>query len=252
MHSDAGLPGRLDPLDAGTGANVHPLPAEHLGDQLGRLGLLGAGEPRAWLDDGDPCPEAGHDLPDFEAHRSAAGDEEGCRHGLGGHRPAVGPVRDRGEQGRDVGLLPGGEDEGVACRDRLAADLDRHGARHPGLAADEATPLLAQAIDGHFVVPEVGGLLPDTAGHGRPVRCHYRGTRHTWDPPPLGEKVRCPHHHFGGDTSPVGALAADQLGLNADDLESGFRQLLRHLFAARAQPDDDGVDFHRSTTRPSW
>ena len=156
------------------------------------------------------------------------------------------------EQRRDDGLLPGGEDEGVACRDRLAADLDRHGARHPGLAADEATPLVTQAIDGDCVVPEVGGLLPDARGHGRPVRRHHRGARQTRDAPPLGEEVGSPDHHFGGDTTPVGALAADQLGLNADDVESGFRQLLRHLFAAGAQPDDDGIDFHRSTTRPSW
>ena len=155
-----------------------------------------------------------------------------------------------GEHRRDEGTLPGGEDQGATRRHRLAVDLDRPGAGDPGPAPDEVAALALEAVDGHRVVPGVGGLLPDAPGHRRPVGRHDRRARHAGDAPPLGQEVRGPHHHLGGDAPPVRALTADELGLDADDVEPGLGQLLRDLLTARAEPDDDGVDLHRIYSPP--
>jgi hypothetical protein len=244
------LPRRLGSLDGGAGVHLDPFAAEHLGDELGYLGLLGARQAWAHLDDRDPHPEAAHDLPDLEGGGPAPDDEERRRHRLGGDRSPIRPVRHAGEQRRDEGTLAGGEDEGATRRHRAAGDLDRPGAGDLGPAPDEVATLVLEAIHGHRVVPGVGGFCPDAPGDRRPVGCHDGRARHAGDPPSLGQEVSGAHHHFGGDAPPVRALAADELGLDADDLETGVGQVPCDLLTARAEPDDDGVDLHRIYSPP--
>ena len=57
VHGGAGAHPPARPTRSGAGQHLEPLAPEDLGDQLGRLGLLGAGEARAELDDGDRAPK---------------------------------------------------------------------------------------------------------------------------------------------------------------------------------------------------
>ena len=148
--------------------------------------------------------------------------------------------------------MTGGEDKGAARRDGLASDLHRRRAGDPCLPADEVTALAHEAIHCDRVVPGIGGLVADAPGHERPVGRDHGGAGHAGDAPPLRQEVSGAHHHFGGDAAPVGALTADELGLDTDNVEARLSQFLRDLLTARAQPDDDGVGLHRSTARPSW
>lgn len=111
-------------------------------------------------------------------------------------------------------------------------------------------PLALEAIHRHLVVPRVGGLLPDAPGDRRPVGRHHGRARHTGDAPALRQEVGGADHHFGGDTTPVGAFSPDELGFDADDLEPCLGQLTCYLLTARSQPDDDGVDLHRIYSPP--
>jgi hypothetical protein len=108
-----------------------------------------------------------------------------------------------------------------------------------------------QALDRSAVVPRAGDLA-DTARHRRPVGRHIRRARPAGDAPALGQQFGRAHHRLRGDTAPIGALAADEVGLDAHDLQTGVGQVFRDLFPAGAQTDDDGIDLHGSTGRPSW
>ena len=68
----------------------------------------------------------------------------------------------------------------------------------------------------------------------------------------LGQQIGRPHHHFGGDAAPIRALTADELGLDAHDVESGLGQLAGYLFSSRSQPDHDGVAVALVYSCPSW
>ncbi len=172
VHRRARPAPRLGSLDRRPCVHLHPLAPQDLGDQLGRLGLLGSGEARAGLDNRDAGSEAAHDLSDLQPYGPATDDEQRAGHGLGRHRTPVGPVRHVREHRWDEGALTGGEHQGAARRDRLALDIHRRRAGHPGLATDEMAALALEPIDGDGVVPGVGGLLPDARGHRRPLGRH--------------------------------------------------------------------------------
>ncbi len=198
-------------------------------------------------------PEAAHDLPDLEADGPAADDEQRGRHRLGGDRFPVGPVRHGGEHRRDDGPLAGGQDQRAPCRARLAADLDRGRTGDPGLARGR------------------GGRPCPRSDRRRPCRPRSR-----WPPcgragPPAtspGVTVDVPA--MPGMRRPSASRSAartiilegmhPQYGHSPPTSSAsmpttsspGLRQLLRHLLTARAQPDDDGVDLHGATARPSW
>ena len=82
-------------------------------------------------------------------------------------------------------------------------------------------------------------MITDVPGHAR-------------DAPALGQEVRRAHHHLGGDAPPIGALAADQLCLDADDLETRVRQVPRHLLTPGSEADDDRIDLHGSYSPPQF
>ena len=77
---------------------------------------------------------------------------------------------------------------------------------------------------------------------GAEVGLHRRRAGRPVDAPRLGEQVRAADHHLAGHAAPVGALAADQLPLDADDGQPGLGQPAGDLLAARAHPDHDDVD----------
>jgi hypothetical protein len=57
----------------------------------------------------------------------------------------------------------------------------------------------------------------------------------------LGENVRGPDHHLARCAAPVRAFAADESSLDADDRQSGQRELAADLLAADAEPEDDYI-----------
>jgi hypothetical protein len=50
----------------------------------------------------------------------------------------------------------------------------------------------------------------------------------------------------------VGTLPADELRLDADDVQPGFRQVLRDLLPVQAEADDDGIGLTATTAGPNW
>ena len=68
----------------------------------------------------------------------------------------------------------------------------------------------------------------------------------------LGEGVGGPDHHLAGDTAPVRALAADELGLDADHVQAGLGEPSSDVLPARTQAQDDDVrSLHAPTLGPN-
>ena len=108
---------RLDAGDLDPGVDGDAFLLKRLGDELGGLGLLGAGQTLA------PSPRWSRPTPKRDmawpisrpmAPPPTTSSESGK--GLGGDGPPVGPVRHGLEHGRDPGALPGGDDQRPARR----------------------------------------------------------------------------------------------------------------------------------------
>ena len=105
--------------------------------------------------------------------------------------------------------------------------------RHPGTAPDEMSALADETIDGHLVIPRIGGFLADTPRHRGPVGSDDRRSGIARYASTLGQQIGCSHHHFGGDAAPIRALAPDELGFDADDVETGLGETSRYIFSSR-------------------
>jgi hypothetical protein len=150
-------------------------------------------------------------------------------------RPGTGP---RVEQDRPPGL------EGLFADHDVLRSLEATPAPHH----PSALPLEPAHRCG--VVPVVGGLFPDAPGHRGEVGLDHGVAGHAIDPAPLGQQVGRPDHHLGRDTAPVGALAADQLGVDADDVQARLGEPRRGEFTAGAEPEHDHVrGLHREPER---
>ena len=66
--------------------------------------------------------------------------------------------------------------------------------------------------------------------------------RHAGDPAPLGDQVRGPDHHLGGDAPPVRALATDQPALHPGHRQPGLGQRARRVLTPWSHADDDNID----------
>ena len=104
--------------------------------------------------------------------------------------------------------------------------------------------LALEPLDRDLVVPRVGDLSRIRRATGAQSGVTIGRPGHAGDAPPLGQQVGGAHHHLGGDAAPVRALAADELGLDADDVETRLGQVLRDLLPPGAEADDDGIDLH--------
>jgi hypothetical protein len=86
------------------------------------------------------------------------------------------------------------------------------------------------------------GLVADAGRDGCEVRGDLRAPGHAGDPAGLGEQVARADHHLARYARPVRALPAHQLGLHADDVQSGLGQASGDVLAAHPHADDDHVD----------
>lgn len=126
--------------------------------------------------------------------------------------------------------------------DAAAGDLDPGPVEDAGPPAQESAAFVGEPVHGNGVVPVVRSLLADPLGHRRPVGSDVADVAgHTGDAARVGEQVCGAQHHLAGDTCPVGALASDQLGLDADDVEPGVGQLPCDRLAAHTHSDDPHV-----------
>jgi hypothetical protein len=169
----------------------------------------------------------------------------------------------------DAAPPAGGEHDAASGDEAPPVDLDRPRADDAGLAAQEPAALALEALDGDLVVP-AGGGLPHPGGHRRPRRRGRGPAGQPVDPAGLGQRVAGPHDDLGGDAAPVGAFAADQLPLDAEDVHAGFGGPAGDLLAADAHADHDQVGLllhrgqpfltpvpllpvpHRFRHRPAW
>ena len=192
---------------------------------------------------GDRGAEPRERLRRARADRAAADDDHRRRQVGGLEHVAVGPERgvgqavDRGSGGRGAGV------EHDAARGDVAGavHLDHTGVDEPAVAPHEAHAGLLEALDGDRVVPVVGGLVADPGVHDAPVGGDLGGAGQGADPAGVGEQVRGPDRHLRGDAAPVGALAADQALVDADDVQAGLRGLGGEVLATGPEADDDEV-----------
>ena len=136
--------------------------------------------------------------------------------------------------------------------DPFAVDFDGRSAGQPGATPDEMSTLADEAVNSHLVIPRIRRLLADSPRHRGPVGRDDRRSGSARDAPAFGQQIGRPHHHLGGDAAPIGALPADELRFNADDVETGLGELSCYLFSSGPQSDDDCVAVHRVTDCPSW
>jgi hypothetical protein len=224
------------------GAHRDPLGVEQPAELLPLLGLLEREQVRCVLDDRDVGAEAPVHLCELEADRAAAEDHHRGRIAVGLDGLAVRPVRHVGQAGdrRDRRRAAGRDHQAAPRRVPPAVDLDLARADDARAAAHEGLTAVEVALDGDRVVP-VAGDLAHTRGHLRPVRRHRPVAGEPDRPRGLGQGVPRAHHHLRRDTAPVRALAADEAAVDAEHVEAGLGRALRHLLAARSQPDDDQV-----------
>jgi hypothetical protein len=57
----------------------------------------------------------------------------------------------------------------------------------------------------------------------------------------LGDEIGGADHHLRGHTAVERALPADQVSLDADDIQAGLGELLGRELAAGSEPQDDDV-----------
>ena len=118
---------------------------------------------------------------------------------------------------------------------------------HPPRPVEPAPPphqpaaLSLEPVDGHRVVPVVGGLLADAAGHRGPCRLHGGGAGHAGHPSGLGQQVGGTDHHLGGHTPPVRTFTADQLGVHPHHVQTGLGQPTGCILAAGAHAHHDHI-----------
>src|SRR5262249_40575724 len=120
-----------------------------------------------------------------------------------------------------------------AARPRGSRALAGGPAAPPGLALDPRA--------GGGGAPRVGGLVADARRHRGPGRTRRRRAGEVGNTAGFGERVRRARHHLRGNASPVGALAADEPGLDADDVEPGVGQLVGELPPAPPHPQHPHV-----------
>jgi hypothetical protein len=120
---------------------------------------------------------------------------------------------------------------------------DRHpaGTDHAAHAPHEPAALALEALDGDGVVPVVGGVVADALGDEGPVGLDGGVAGQARHPPRLGQQVGGPHHHLRRHAPPVGALAAEELPVDADHVEPGLGQRAGHVLAAGAHAHHDHV-----------
>ena len=232
-----------DRLDRGVRHRRDPLAAEHRGEQLARFRLLGADETWAGLEDRDARAEAREHLGELDADRPSPDDRERRGHLGRLDRLAVRPER-RARQSLDGGRprpRADPDDDGGARLEHRVAHDDAPGSVEPPPPAQEPAALGLEPLGGGRVVPVVGRLGSDARRDGRPVRDDVSGPGHALDATRLCEQVGCADHHLRRHAPPVGALAADELRLDPDDVEAGLGEPPCDVLRPRSEPDHDDV-----------
>jgi hypothetical protein len=212
-----------------------------------------AGAAVGGLDDGGGDAEAGVHLGQLGADGPAAEHDHRRRQLLGLDRLTVGPVRGVGEPGdrRDRGVVPVATTTPAPRAERGRRPVTASG-RRAGRARGRTCRPCRRTARRRPCRPSRRWPRPGCAGRPGPSRRDGRGAGETGDSACLGEQVGGADHHLRRDAPPVGALTADQAGLDADDLEPGLGEPTGDVLASGPHADDDHVDLGGSGgVRPS-
>ncbi|CUR54725.1 hypothetical protein NOCA2210075 [metagenome] len=231
--------------DRHAGQHLDALAREGGCDQRAGLGLLRCEDAVRNLEQRHPDPEPAHGLGQLRADRSAADHDQRRRQLAHLDDVAVGPVRrvgqpvDRGYAGLGARVQHDSPTRGV----RRAVDLDLAWTDQPAVTAHEADPGLLEPLDGHPVVPVVGGLVTDPVGHDAPVRCDLDRPGEPGHTASLSQHIGSPDHHLRGDAAEVGTLTPDQAAVHADHLQARLGQATRERLTSRPEAHDDDIHF---------
>ena len=233
---------RFHPLDPHADADVDPLLAKELPEQLAGVGVHTAEQPLATLDDRHLRAHAGEELRELGADRATAHHDEALRHLVRPRRLAVRPVLDRVEtvDRRDRRPRAGGEDEPVVGQ-LLSIDLHDTWAHDPAFAAYEpAVPLLE--------VVELAGVVPVARHPVAPGPDAVRLRTLAVQPRCPLERVpelRRPQHRLRRHAGEVGALAADEAALDERDLRLAVEPAegADEVLAGRPSAEDDDLHY---------
>ena len=174
---------------------------------------------------------------------------------VGLDRLVVGPVRraretlDRRDRRRRAGVE---DDAGgpASRRGRRCRDLTRPPPMSRARPRTKSPPL-PRAGRPRPCRPRVGGLLADPLRDRRPVRAPPSRARQAVDAAGLGEGVRGADHHLARHAAPVRALAADEPGVDAEDVRPGFGEAPGHILPAGAEAEHDDVGLRGVMSPPA-
>ncbi len=227
--------------------DVDAVPAEKRRDDLGVPGVLGRHEPVARLDDGDRDAEAGVDLGELAARRTAAEDEQALRQLTGQGRLAIGPRPDGVEPGQRRNLRPraDGHDDVLAADlvgPVVVPDLDPSAPDDPRRAAEADGSHVLEPLDVRCVVRLLGARRPVdhvVAGRGRPAPRVRRRVR--------GVLRRTVEEGFRRQAADERTAPAEPQPIDDGDGRTTSACFVGGGLAGRAGTDDDEVErFHGS------
>ena len=251
-----------DTVGSGVKEEVDAVRPQPGGDQRG--GLFGEGAQQAAAGhEGHRGAQPGEGLGEFGAGDAAAQDRQPVRDLARGGRLPGGPVVHvrQAFDGRHRGRGPGGQHDGVPCRECVAVavqsrDFDLPGVRDPAVAADELDSGVLDPLDLAVILPvgrEVVAAFQDSgcvqsAGDGLCGAGHGLGAVQGG----AGAQQR-----LGGHAGPVGTLAAHQFGLDQHRGQPALHDAVRHVFAHGAGADHNDIEFpfklcrHGKSLRPA-
>ena len=212
--------------------------------QLARLGLLDREQPVVGLDHGDVDPEAGDRLRQLAADRAAAEDDQAAGQLGDLHDVAVGPVRrvrqavDRQHEGLGAGVEHDAPGRLVLARPRPRR---RPGATSRPWPRTSRTPASWTALALASSVQPLVASSVMRRGRARPVGLDRRRAGEVVGPVDHGDVVGGPDHQLAGGAPVERALAAHQVHLHPDGVETGLGQLGGQLLPAGTEPEDDDV-----------
>jgi hypothetical protein len=243
LEAELGVAAALDARRLGAQAELDPLLPERLRQDLPGVRVVAGEQVRAVLHERHARAQARVELRELAADGAAAHDGHALGHGARARRIAAMPVVGLGQalDRRGDRERARGDDEVVVGQlAPVHADQPRLG--DDAGAADELGALLAHPV-GLARVVLLGDLVPPLEdARGVDGRHRLGGARRE---PGAREHLERAQQRLRGDAGPVGALPADELVLDDDDIGVGREPAQRGQEGLARRPRPQHDDLHR-------